>query len=1195
MTSRTGVQRYAFLLVFSMLVLSMSQHIVTASTTPAGIITTVPITITNTQGVATASPFQQKLELNVSNYTAYLNTGTLQNVEFSYSNGTLVPSWLESYSNGTAIYWLKLSRGLSADSSTTIYLDIANQSTNLFNAAATGEAPQLSPTYAEYDNGANIFTNYWNFNGDSLSGFQTGGSPGCCGYGGVSADNGLTLSSYAPLQTSSTYLQTDSAIRFPAAIDIDLAAFSVSSSFSAGGSYDLFIGNYIYGDYIGTTTEVLTLNNGAQLTFSAGNTVTSNSTYAGMGGEYTLTGTPSLEWDYPAGALYNYTYNWNNNHAIGTVYWNGTGVSLTNYTIGLSESAFVQCPYCIGYSSGVSEDVQWLRVRAVPPNGVMPSVTTGQPENGTSLYNVTFKETGLPTGITWNVILNGTVVLNGTGNGSAGNTIAFHIANGTYPFSMGSADAALTSSPTASGLLVVKGNTNVSIEWVEATENNRLLVLGYGLPQGQCLSLSIGPIIIGVNGSLGVCVSGETLAAPLSGYYTVKVYGINGYVPYPKEFNVTNNLFELDTPQVTSQSYATELIAFLPDSGSTYGLNAMPPFNPILNVYGSANYGSIWEPRGDCYGIASTELLYYQHYQKNSLASPVFPSQVPIEASDTSQLSFGTNPYSTLNNITFAILVHQMYDPKNQNNPLAILSVNLNENAQIASLINSLNNGQPAELTMWSSTYLIPSASDVHDVSAFAVGTYPNGTEKIAIADSVYPGSITFASYNSNSGQFSYDGDGNTGSLNNFLVVNPQVADISWFSSPWLNVGSIPSNWIGTLENYELIASDVPIAVCQTSFGCDHFNSPYNSQTFVDYVTGSSGIAEGTIGNGGVELYAIPSIGRSAPTILDPSNSSSQITIIKYGNVSGQSLEYGYRINAASTSSATLNYTVVPKNSGLVLTTENTPVSINMTFFNASSSISTFNVTGLLLKKSTIATFNVTTWHGMNSANYSIVLRLANSSTPNAITEYYLFRNQSKKLIGCLSNSGNVIGVSGSSKHQSIQITNQSGVAISGSSDNVIINMPGLGCAISITTSGSSEALSVYNGSASLTVSGSSDVVALKNTTITNEKITGSSDKVIGGTIKSNTLTMQGSSQLQIASVLHLNTMTISGSTDNAVLNALTNSLTSITVSGSSDVMHINNATIALTVSGSSDSIYVHNTIITGQTLKGSNDKVYTN
>ena len=114
---------------------------------------------------------------SADNGWTYINTNQTtafgQNVEFFYANGTIIPSWLEQYHSGYAIWWVKTG-SIAANSKITIYMGFASKTTNLLNNKTTGEAPQLSSTYAEYDNGANVFTNYWNFAGTALPSGWTG-------------------------------------------------------------------------------------------------------------------------------------------------------------------------------------------------------------------------------------------------------------------------------------------------------------------------------------------------------------------------------------------------------------------------------------------------------------------------------------------------------------------------------------------------------------------------------------------------------------------------------------------------------------------------------------------------------------------------------------------------------------------------------------------------------------------------------------------------------------------------------------------------------------------------------------------------------------------------------------------------------------------------------------------------------------
>lgn len=124
------------------------------ATLPSGIEYFVPITIDNTQPTATSSPFQQMVNASSSVYNSYA-AGNLQNVEFFYSNGTIIPSWLENYNSAGTLWWLKLG-SIPASSSITVYMGFANTITNLFNNKTTGEAPSLSQTYGEYNNIENV-------------------------------------------------------------------------------------------------------------------------------------------------------------------------------------------------------------------------------------------------------------------------------------------------------------------------------------------------------------------------------------------------------------------------------------------------------------------------------------------------------------------------------------------------------------------------------------------------------------------------------------------------------------------------------------------------------------------------------------------------------------------------------------------------------------------------------------------------------------------------------------------------------------------------------------------------------------------------------------------------------------------------------------------------------------------------------
>jgi len=129
------------------------------------------LNITNSQSIPTQAGLQVMWQVPVSTLQArfaQLNTNlnsNLSNLRFVY-NGQFVPAWLESISNGTATIWIKMPVSIPANSSITLNL-YANPGLN-FDGVYWGEAPQLSTTYGQYDNGASVFSNYTDFSGTAF-------------------------------------------------------------------------------------------------------------------------------------------------------------------------------------------------------------------------------------------------------------------------------------------------------------------------------------------------------------------------------------------------------------------------------------------------------------------------------------------------------------------------------------------------------------------------------------------------------------------------------------------------------------------------------------------------------------------------------------------------------------------------------------------------------------------------------------------------------------------------------------------------------------------------------------------------------------------------------------------------------------------------------------------------------------------
>lgn len=162
--------------------------------TPSFVANYVPVTVTNHQSEPTSDPFNMLVNVNSNAYSPLESQG-LENVIWFTSNGSIIPSWIES---GNSIdstqtqYWLKVPFKLGEYSSITIFMGFAKKGSNLFNPNGyEGEAPQLSTSYGQYDNGNMVFPGgYWNFNGNTLpSGWQWTNSQSP--EGNSSVDNGL--------------------------------------------------------------------------------------------------------------------------------------------------------------------------------------------------------------------------------------------------------------------------------------------------------------------------------------------------------------------------------------------------------------------------------------------------------------------------------------------------------------------------------------------------------------------------------------------------------------------------------------------------------------------------------------------------------------------------------------------------------------------------------------------------------------------------------------------------------------------------------------------------------------------------------------------------------------------------------------------------------------------------------------------
>jgi len=308
------------------------------------LVANVPITITNSQSSATPSPFQQMIQINEGNYANYITyNGNIANFEFFTQSGQILPAWIESNNSGTLTVWVNIPNGIPASSSLTIYLGFASKTTNLLSNSGTsgiGEAPQLSSTYAEYDDGASVFPFYDNFAGTSLN------TSKWASYGSISVSNGVTVnggSYYAYLISSSGFN--------PISTIADIFVTSASSKWPV---ISMTNGNSA------SSTGYFSLWNGTSVNSYSG------SYSAGLGsnlGGYT--------WNYPSVL----SENWQSSSQ--QIYGSNYIFTKESYTTYSLPSSIYYGFGSVDESSNGKISTQWVRVRAYPPNGIMPSVSFG--------------------------------------------------------------------------------------------------------------------------------------------------------------------------------------------------------------------------------------------------------------------------------------------------------------------------------------------------------------------------------------------------------------------------------------------------------------------------------------------------------------------------------------------------------------------------------------------------------------------------------------------------------------------------------------------------------------------------------------------------------------------------------------------------------------------------------------------------
>ncbi len=343
-----------------------------AVTVPTSITSYLPITIQNAQTYAFPSNAQVPISFNALAYQSY-ESNSLNNTEFFFANGTIIPSWLEGntlnennaantlYKSANVLFWLRIYPSNSffcASCSNTIYLGFASKTTSMLSSTITGEAPQLSSSYGAYDDGANVFALYDDFTGTALNARWTEWDSSA---GTLAVSNSLSLTATSTSHAFGVYVSYT-----PTTNGIVTETYLTATNPTAG--YRLFEG---YGTLSSSTAE----QNGyiGRLDGNGNQALYLSRMSAGVQAD--ISNTPDV---LTTGGNYVSSLLWqgNSNSLSFADLTNGHSLLATNTLYGLPSMA--QVSIALGAATSNHYITHWFRIRqALPNNGVVPTETSG--------------------------------------------------------------------------------------------------------------------------------------------------------------------------------------------------------------------------------------------------------------------------------------------------------------------------------------------------------------------------------------------------------------------------------------------------------------------------------------------------------------------------------------------------------------------------------------------------------------------------------------------------------------------------------------------------------------------------------------------------------------------------------------------------------------------------------------------------
>jgi hypothetical protein len=223
-----------------------------------------------------------------------------------------------------------------------------------YDGVFAGEAPQLSSSYAKYDNGGSVFNYYDNFLGSSL---DSGWAENSVFAAYVAVSNGLQVQRDGWVVTTRTFMPLDNYTE---------ASMQLTVSNTGSSAQDQI--GYNQGASV-TAAPSCSSTNTLCSSISLGNGATTGST-----GFYTANGVSSSFLTGPSFSTTTY-YTWGYGTIPGTAYvsFNGGSSSSSSYVMNVPAVFMVNAA---NFQNAVME-VEWFRIRTIPPNDIMPSISLG--------------------------------------------------------------------------------------------------------------------------------------------------------------------------------------------------------------------------------------------------------------------------------------------------------------------------------------------------------------------------------------------------------------------------------------------------------------------------------------------------------------------------------------------------------------------------------------------------------------------------------------------------------------------------------------------------------------------------------------------------------------------------------------------------------------------------------------------------